>query len=300
MIDTIKTSTKPQMASTVILIREHNGELQVYLLKRSIRSEFFPETYVFPGGKVETEDQAFGLWKAHVDLDNEEIYQRLGGSLTVEKALAFGVTAIRETFEEAGVLLAYRNEHTREESDRIQDWRQGEELPKGWLNNIVASDGWMLAFSRLFRWAHWITPEGMPKRYETRFFLVFMHPGQECEPDARETTHGVWINPEKGLMKNLQGEIPLSPPTLATLQELLQYSNKRDLKKEVQARTWGEALLPRMFNLPEGKLILEPWDPVSKKKLEIETKGLKINFLTIGEPFSRLWYNGRIWRPVKS
>jgi len=300
MIDTIKTSTKPQMASTVILIREHNGELQVYLLKRSIRSEFFPETYVFPGGKVETEDQAFGLWKAHVDLDNEEIYQRLGGSLTVEKALAFGVTAIRETFEEAGVLLAYRNEHTREESDRIQDWRQGEELPKGWLNNIVASDGWMLAFSRLFRWAHWITPEGMPKRYETRFFLVFMHPGQECEPDARETTHGVWINPEKGLMKNLQGEIPLSPPTLATLQELLQYSNKRDLKKEVQARTWGEALLPRMFNLPEGKLILEPWDPVSKKKLEIETKGLKMNFLTIGEPFSRLWYNGRIWRPVKS
>jgi len=72
------------------------------------------------------------------------------------------------------------------------------------------------------------------------------------------------------------------------------------LKKEVQARTWGEALLPRMFNLPEGKLIIEPWDPVSKKKLEIETKGLKMNFLTIGEPFSRLWYNGRIWRPVKS
>ena len=298
MIDTIKTSIKPQMASTVILIREHNGELQVYLLKRSIRSDFFPETYVFPGGRVEGEDRTFGLWKAHVDLDSEEISQRLGGSLTVEAALTYGVTAIRETFEEAGVLLAYRNEHTHEELERIKDRRQGEELPNGWLNNLVVSDGWMLAFSRLFRWAHWITPEGMPKRYETRFFLMFMHPGQECEPDARETTHGVWISPEKGLMKNLQGEIPLSPPTLVTLHELLQYSNKRDLRKEVKTRKWGEALLPRMFNVPKGKLILEPWDHVSKKELEIDTIGLKMNFLSIGEPFSRLWYNGRVWRPV--
>jgi 8-oxo-dGTP pyrophosphatase MutT (NUDIX family) len=298
MIDTIKTSTKPQMASTVILIREHNGELQVYLLKRSIRSDFFPETYVFPGGRVEGEDRAFGLWKANVDMDSEEISQRLGGSLTVEAALTYGVTAIRETFEEAGVLLAYRNERTHEELERIKDRRQEEELPNGWLNNLVVSDGWMLTFSRLFRWAHWITPEGMPKRYETRFFLVFMHPGQECNPDTRETIHGIWVSPEKGLVKNLQGEIPLSPPTLVTLHELLQYSDMRDLKKEVQTRTWGEALLPRMFNVPKGKLILEPWDPMSKKELEIDTKGLEMSCLPVGEPFSRLWYNRGIWRPV--
>jgi 8-oxo-dGTP pyrophosphatase MutT (NUDIX family) len=298
MIDTKKMATKPQMASTVILIREHDRELQVYLLKRSTMSGFFPETYVFPGGRVETEDQASGLWKVHVDLDSEVISQRFGGSLTEEEALTYGVTAIRETFEEAGVLLAYRNEYTQENLERVQDRRKVEELPKGWLNDLVVSEGWMLAFSRLSRWAHWITPEGMPKRYETRFFLVFMHPGQECNPDARETTHGIWVSPEKGLVKNLQGEIPLSPPTLVTLHELLLYSDMRDLKKEVQARTWGEALLPRMFNLPKGKLILEPWDPMSKKELEIDTIGLKMNCLPAGEPFSRLWYNGGIWRPV--
>jgi 8-oxo-dGTP pyrophosphatase MutT (NUDIX family) len=300
MIDTKKMATKPRMASTVILVREHGGELQVYLLKRSTRSGFFPGTYVFPGGRVETEDQAFELWKVHVDLDSEEIFQRFGGSLTKEEALTYCVTAIRETFEEAAVLLAYRNEYTQENFARVQDRRKMEELPKGWLNDLVISEGWMLAFSRLFRWAHWITPEGMPERYETRFFLVFMHPGQECNPDARETTHGVWISPEKGLLKNLKGEIPLSPPTLVTLHELLQYSDMRDLKKEVQARTWGEARLPRMFNLPEGKLILEPWDLIGKKELEIDTKGLKMNCLPVGEPFSRLWYNGRIWRPVRS
>ena len=298
MIDTKKMATKPRMASTVILIREHGGELQVYLLKRSTRSGFFPGTYVFPGGRVEKEDQTFELWRTHIDLGSEDIFQRFGGSLTKEEALTYGVTAIRETFEEAGALLAYRNEYTQEYLKRLQDRRGTEELPKGWLNDLVVSEGWMLAFSRLFRWAHWITPEGMPKRYETRFFLAFMHPGQECNPDARETTHGVWVSPENGLMKNLQREIPLSPPTLVTLNELLQYSNMRDLKKEVQARTWGEALLPRMFNSPKGKLILEPWDPMSKKELEIDTKGLEMNCLPVGEPFSRLWYNEGIWRPV--
>jgi 8-oxo-dGTP pyrophosphatase MutT (NUDIX family) len=298
MVDTKKIATKPQMASTVILIREHDGELQVYLLKRSIKSDFFPEMYVFPGGRVETEDQDFGLWKAHVDLDSEEISERFGESLTDQEALTYGVTAIRETFEEAGVLLAFRNEHSNEELERIQDRRHREKLSKDWLNDLVVSEGWMLAFSRLYRWAHWITPEGMPKRYKTRFFLTFMHPGQECEPDKRETIHGIWISPEKGLTKNLQGEIPLSPPTLVTLHELLQYSNMRDLKKEAKTRKWGKALLPRMFNLPEGKFILEPWDPLNKEGLEIDTTGLKMKCFSVGEPFSRLWYNGGIWRPV--
>jgi len=63
MIDTKKMATKPRMASTVILIREHGGELQVYVLKRSTMSGFFPGTYVFPGGKVETEDRASGIWR---------------------------------------------------------------------------------------------------------------------------------------------------------------------------------------------------------------------------------------------
>ena len=134
MIDTKKMATKPRMASTVILVREHDGEMQVHLLKRSTRSAFFPGTYVFPGGRMETEDRASGLWKAHVDLDSDEISQRFGGSLTEEEALAYGVTAIRETFEEAGVLLAYRNEYTQEGLERVHDRRKVEELPKGWLN----------------------------------------------------------------------------------------------------------------------------------------------------------------------
>jgi len=293
-----KMSTKLRMASTVILIREHDGGFQVYLLKRSPKSDFFPGTYVFPGGRVEREDRDFRVWKTYVDLNVEGIYQRFGGSLIEEIAIAHGVAAIRETFEEAGVLLANKLEYTQQNLGEIQDRRKMDELPKGWLNDLVVSEGELLDFSRLFRWAHWITPKGMPLRYETRFFLASMHQGEDCIPDTRETTHGIWVSPEEGLIGNLKGDIPLSPPTLVTLQELLQYSDIGDLKKEVQTRTWGEALLPRMFRLPKGVLILEPWDPLYKEESEIKTKDLEMAALPVGESFSRLWYNGGIWRPV--
>ncbi len=298
MTDTKKTSIKLRLASTVILIREHGGELQVYLLKRSARSSFFPGTYVFPGGTVEAEDWASGLWKEHIGLDIEKISRRLGGSLTEEEALAHGVAGIRETFEEAGVFLAYRNEYTQEGLERVQDRRRVDGLPRGWLQDMVISGEWTLSLSRLARWAHWITPEGMPRRYETRFFLAFMPLGQECSPDAKETTHGIWISPEKALVGNLQGEILLSPPTLVTMHELLQYSDMGDLEKEVQTHTWGEVLLPRMIRLPQGTLILEPWDPMCKQGVEVDTKELEMAILPVGEPFSRIWYHGGVWTPV--
>ena len=66
----------------------------------------------------------------------------------------------------------------------------------------------------------------------------------------------------KGLARNLKGEIPLSPPTVVTLHELLKFSTLGDLEKEIETRPWGQPLLPRLIPLPDGPLILEPWDPV--------------------------------------
>jgi 8-oxo-dGTP pyrophosphatase MutT (NUDIX family) len=185
-------SRKPELASTVILAREQDEELQVYLLKRSARMDFFPGTYVFPGGAVDPEDLTPGLWESHLDVDFESVSQRFGsGGLTGEEALAHGVAAIRETFEEAGVFLAYRNEQSRGDLQRICAMRATKGLRRGWLRERVVSEGWILAFSRLARWAHWITPQLLSRRYDTRFFLAFMPTGQECMPDSRETTHGI-------------------------------------------------------------------------------------------------------------
>jgi 8-oxo-dGTP pyrophosphatase MutT (NUDIX family) len=108
MFEKLPSEKEPMPASTLLLIRDKNGELQVYLLKRKGSSGFFPGNYVFPGGMVDSEDRDTDFWKARVDLEPEEIDRRLGGALGWEEALAFAVAAVRETFEEAGVLLAWK------------------------------------------------------------------------------------------------------------------------------------------------------------------------------------------------
>jgi hypothetical protein len=138
----------------------------------------------------------------------------------------------------------------------------------------------------------------MPQRYDTRFFMVLMPDDQTCTPDLIEATHGIWINPEKGLAGNLNGDIPLSPPTLVTLQELLQFPSLKALKKEIKNRTWGKALLPRMVASNEGKIFLEPWDPMFNQEDDISISKLKKLILPPGEPFSRLWLHEGLWKPV--
>jgi len=242
-----------------------------------------PGYYVFPGGTVDNEDKSPALWKGQVDEEEDVVY---------------GVSAIRETFEEAGVFLAFRNEQTTGDLERICNGRIANGLPKGWLKELVVSKGWILEFSRLKKWSHWITPVLMPRRFDTRFFLVFMPHNQECIPDKKETTHGIWINPKNGLAGNLRGEIPLSPPTVVTLHELLSYLNLQDLKKEAESRQWGEPLRPRLIPLPQGVIILEPWDPMIDQEVEIDSKGLENTILPAGKPFSRLWHHQGLWRPV--
>lgn len=285
-------------ASTVILVRHKGGELQVYLLKRSPQSGFMPGNYVFPGGTLDAEDRDFGLWKAHVDMDTEEISGRFGGNLTAEDALASGVAAIRETFEEAGVFLAFRWEQTRIELKRLCDRRRAGDLTKGWFRECVMAGGWVLRLSGLKRWSHWITPQARSKRFDTRFFLSFMPGDQECTPDKRETTHGIWISPEQGLEENLRGNIPLSPPTVVTLSELLNYSNLDDLEKDVKTRPWGRVREPRLTALPRGALILLPWDPMYNQEGGIDTGELKTTLLPPGVPFSRILYREGLWRPI--
>jgi 8-oxo-dGTP pyrophosphatase MutT (NUDIX family) len=286
-------------AATLILTRQHSGELQIYLIRRSLKSGFMAGNYVFPGGRVDLEDRNFKVWQPRVDLDRSAMMQKLGGDLTAAEALAYGVAAIREAFEEAGVFLGHRYESNPDDLKRICQLRLTADLPSGWLQNLAVAENWTLTLSSLSRWSHWITPERMKRRYDTRFFMATMPTEQICRVDGRETTHGFWISPEKGLAGNLAGEIPLSPPTLITLHELLQYASQQDLAKETEGRLWGEALRPRMIPLDKGAVILEPWDPLySHTNIEIDPVGLRKAVLPIGQSFSRIWHHQGIWRPV--
>jgi 8-oxo-dGTP pyrophosphatase MutT (NUDIX family) len=288
----------PRAASTVVLFREKGGRLQVYLLKRSAESGFFPGNYVFPGGAVESGDRAGEFWLNHADLDRDGIEERFGKDPGAEETLGYCVAGIRETFEEAAALLARKGDGASSNMAPLREARTAGKLLKGWLREQVADEGWVLSLSILRGWSHWITPEAFRPRFDTRFFLAFMPEDQECAPDMRETIHGTWIEPPFALEGNMRGDIALSPPTLVTLQELSGYRSIEDLDHEKQSRLWGEARLPRLIKLSKGAIIIEPWDPLIDEKIRVDEEHLKDLVLPIGVPFSRIWLHKGIWRPV--
>ena len=146
-------------ASTVVLVREHERELQVYLLRRSTGSGFFPGSYVFPGGALNLDERDCEFWQQHIDLSPEDLLKAFGSGLDIEGIIAYGVAAIRETFEEAGVFLARKKNDGNDSLERICKRPSLRELDEGWFRQKVLDEDWMLSFSNLFPWSHWITPE---------------------------------------------------------------------------------------------------------------------------------------------
>jgi 8-oxo-dGTP pyrophosphatase MutT (NUDIX family) len=286
-------------ASTVVLVREHEQELQVYLLRRSTKSGFFPGSYVFPGGALNPDEQDVDFWQKHIDMPPEGLREVFGSGLDRAGIIAYGVAAIRETFEEAGVFLARKKNDKDQSSGKICERPAAGEVDEKWFRKRVSEEDWVLSFSNLFPWAHWITPESMPKRFDTRFFVTPMPEDQECLPDDRETVHGLWVSPGKGLQGNMQGEIPLSPPTLVTLHQLLRFETWDSLTRVFRSRSWGDPVQPIQINQDNAVVLVEPWDPHYGKPIEIDPESLTGKLLPAGEPFSRLWLNQGIWRPVR-
>ena len=292
-------SPKIAPAATVILVRNQAGKLQVYLLKRSPKSGFMAGNFVFPGGTLDMDDHLFGLFHKHCDLAPNQILTRFGPDLSVEQGLAYGVAAIRETLEEAGVFLARKNDSTAADLERINSLRLAANLQKNWFARLVENEQWCLSLSALCSWSHWITPVLMKRRFDTRFFITDMPPGQTCSPDARETVQGLWLSPLEGLAGNMSGDIPLSPPTLVTLHELSKYRALKDLQFEAANRSWGPTIQPRLVPLTEGAVIVEPWDPMYHQiDINIEPEELPASVLPVGTPFSRIWLDQGIWKPI--
>lgn len=272
-------------------------EPEVYLLKRSSASAFMGGYFVFPGGTLDPDDMDPGYWTDRTDLSGEALARCLGGSgLEPAEILGFAIAAIRETLEEAGVLLADTTD--RSQVDRLARYRLTDSLEKRWFRDAIKTENIRISLSGLGRWAHWITPEAMKKRFDTRFFTARMPEGQTAEPDGRETRQGIWIRPAAALEKNLTGEIPLSPPTLVTLSQLLEFPTSAGLDREIRARSWGDPVMPRLILTDTGPLLVEPWDGEYDAEQPGGTTDLAHRVLPPGAPFSRLWCDQGIWKPV--
>jgi 8-oxo-dGTP pyrophosphatase MutT (NUDIX family) len=284
-------------AATVILTRPAGDGFEVYLLKRSATSKFMPGSYVFPGGMVDDLDAE--EWSAFVDMDIVTIERRLGGELDAGEALAYGVAAIRETFEEAGVLLGHAEGPAADGLERARRERETGDFKKGWFHSLVAEHKLRLDLTALFRWAHWVTPREMKRHYDTRFFVAAMPPDQTCRPDTRETTAGIWLTPLEGLKANLKGEIALSPPAIVTLQAFTKFNRLEELKTVIAHRRWGEPIRPRFIAMGKDAVIVEPWDPeFHQSSIDIDPDKLGEKLLPVASPFSRIWLHDGLWRPV--
>ncbi|MCU0540501.1 MAG: hypothetical protein MUF46_11590 [Desulfobacterales bacterium] len=291
----------PVPAATLILAREEAGCLQIHLLRRNPKSGFMPGSFVFPGGWVDPGDGDWGFWRERVDLAPEPLRARLGEADGTDP-LAYAVAAVREAFEESRALFAERRPGAPGDYEAACAFRADHGAERGWFRRLMASDGWVLRLSALVSWGRWITPVAMPRRFDTPFFLAVLPEGQACRPDMRETTEGIWLSPAEALVANHSGTVPLTPPGLVTLQEMMAFPSLSALLAAADARRRRTALMPRFVSLamPRQALILMPWDPFYGRDGEgISPPTGVFRQLAAGEPFSRVWNDGSgVWRPV--
>src|SRR5262249_3545877 len=156
-----------------------------------------PGAFAFPGGRVENSDSAAGIQARCRGLDRPEASRRLRDVQPPERAIGFWVTALRAAFEEAGILLACRADDRPVDAATLEVVR-AHRAPcredSTVFGRLLADFDLLLATDRVAYWAHWITPEERPVRYDTRFFVAAAPPDQVAEPDGREMVSARWVS----------------------------------------------------------------------------------------------------------
>jgi 8-oxo-dGTP pyrophosphatase MutT (NUDIX family) len=226
--------TRP--ASTVVLLRSARPEpgrgasseppeLEVFLVRRHDNLAFMSGAHVFPGGRVDAADD---IADAGRFCDGIEAAATRIRDLPTEAAIAHHVAAIRELFEEAGILLARReNAIVDIDSDAREHWHEyRRQLAAGAmaLPEMAEREHVRLALDELAYFAHWVTPEVETRRFDTRFFFAAAPPNQDAAHDDGETTHGEWMRPADAIARCLRDEIALPPPTWTTLRQLEEFA----------------------------------------------------------------------------
>ena len=250
---------KPFPAATVTLVRDAPGGLEVLLLERSQSLKFMPGAFVFPGGALDPGDSLPEVQALCAGPADAEASRTLG----IERGgLAYWVAALREAFEEAGILLAYDGEGRLIElngtaGERFKKHRQLLDRGRhGEFGNVLRTEGLRLATDRLRYFGHWITPVAVPRRYDTRFFLAIAPPHQEASPDRTETVSHVWLKPREALAQ--RERLGLRFPTIKTLERIAGCATVADAVAEVVAAPAVRPLLPRITR--DGRTLL-PGEP---------------------------------------
>ena len=207
----------PRPAATLILLRAGTGGLETLMLQRTQSAAFLGGAYVFPGGALDAADAAPSRV---LGLSDAQANRRLG----IDGALAYYVAAVRECFEEAGVLLACDANGHPVLPGRAAKLMAQRHRP---FLRLLEEENLFIPAGALAYYGHWVTQPGRTRRFDTRFFVTLAPEGQEGAHDAAETIHHLWIAPRAALERAERGEIELVHATRQTLGDLGRYSDAR-------------------------------------------------------------------------
>ncbi|MGO9138385.1 MAG: NUDIX hydrolase [Syntrophales bacterium] len=231
-------AVKPKDAATVIILRQSpkdQGAFEVLMVLRHVDSKFVPGSYVFPGGCLDQEDYSPDMESLCTGMDAKKAQAIFHDMSAPEKALGAWVAGIRETFEEVGLLMAYRVDKALMSFDsediqsRFRSYRKKLQTGEMTLKTILLKEELTLATDRLHYFSHWITPELLPHRYDVRFFIAEAPANQEALHDGIELTRHVWLTPKKILEGFHRREFDMVVPTLVTIEELSRHKTIQEI-----------------------------------------------------------------------
>ena len=247
----LPTAVTPRLAATTLIVRDGEPGLEVLMVRRSLQASFMPGAYVFPGGAVDDAD-GDADHQAACDEPHDQLQRRIGQVTQVgAQALACAVAALRECFEECGLWLGAPDHHAPAVGwaalrDRLQAGSS--------LAALVADAGGPLATSTLQPWSHWVTPAGLPKRFDTLFFVARAPAGQVPAVDAGETTTLAWVHPPAALAAMARGQFPMEFATISTVESLRPFTTAAELLAHAAAQTSLPPLHPRLRLDAQGRM----------------------------------------------
>jgi 8-oxo-dGTP pyrophosphatase MutT (NUDIX family) len=195
-------------ASSIILVRDGKAGLEVLMTERAKTMKFAPGAFVFPGGKVDKTDQQNWRW------------QGITTGRGVFRDFSFRVAALRELYEEAGIL-------------QIDGFRRAVLAPGLAFADLIRYSGGRLDIANMIPFAHWVTPEPMPRRFDTHFYVA-AHNGQDAQHDGNEAVSLRWVCPRKLLADWEEDKVPLMFPTRLNLTKLARSSTVADALRQAR------------------------------------------------------------------
>lgn len=245
----------PRPAATIVLLRDGPEGMEVLLMRRNRQAGFVPGAYVFPGGRVDGSDASRAAVDLLADLTPARAADRLDLHDADPPAIAYYLAALREAFEETGILVGERPDGsappTAAEDDGVDAVRDELMQDRITLSDALERLECRIDGDAIEYIAHWITPEPEPRRYDTRFFAARVPEGATAIVDPREMTDAVWLTPERALRRLDAGRLPMVFPTIKTIEQLAAYDTVDGALEAIGGRA-VRTIIPTLVITPTG------------------------------------------------